>query len=206
MKHHPRQDNDVMLRGADGQERQVGEMARKGKDAVQREYEHAGGPIDQDQAKEAGRDVMRAKVDNTDTGEIIEEKRVSKAKKQANGNGREYQEAVSEEETDAKKRGLLDRMKGFRVCFVVSICICLHFRAYISFTDFELFPDISAVQDNLTDRLPQEQKDRVERGKRFLTEEYFPEERRDQFIFRGKKVSSITTLAKHSFIYAHRLS
>lgn len=37
--------------------------------------------------------------------------------------------------------------------------------------------------------MPQEHKDRVERGKKFLTEEYFPEERRDQFIFRGKKVS-----------------
>ena len=123
IKHHPRQDNDVMLRGADGQERQVGEMARKGKDAVQGDYENAGGPIDQNKAKEVGRDVMGANVDNADAGEIIEEERMSKAKKQANGiqaNGREYQEGVSEEESDVKKQGLLYRMKGFKVCFVVS--------------------------------------------------------------------------------------
>ena len=31
-------------------------------------------------------------------------------------------------------------------------------------------------------------KDKYHEGKRVLTEEYFPEERRDQFIYRGKKV------------------
>jgi len=40
--------------------------------------------------------------------------------------------------------------------------------------------------------IPQQHKDKahdhIERGKAFLTE-YFPEERLDQFIFRGKKVS-----------------
>jgi len=44
----------------------------------------------------------------------------------------------------------------------------------------------------LADKIPQDQKDKVqgqlERGKHFLAEEYFPEERRDQFIFRCKKV------------------
>jgi hypothetical protein len=48
------------------------------------------------------------------------------------------------------------------------------------------------VQDGLLDRVPQEHKDttreKVEEGKRVLLEEYFPEERRDQFIYRGKKV------------------
>jgi len=48
------------------------------------------------------------------------------------------------------------------------------------------------IRDNLLDRLPQDKKDRVgehyERSKHFLSEEYFPEERRDQFIYRGKKV------------------
>ncbi|KAF7965517.1 hypothetical protein HWV62_43076, partial [Athelia sp. TMB] len=61
---------------------------------------------------------------------------------------------------DAKKRGLMDKVRGMR--------------------------------DNLSNRVPQEHKDRANehltRGKEFLTEEYFPEERRDQFIFRGKKV------------------
>ena len=44
----------------------------------------------------------------------------------------------------------------------------------------------------MLDRIPQDHKDKAqdhyERGKQFLTEEYFPEERRDQFIYRGKKV------------------
>jgi hypothetical protein len=43
----------------------------------------------------------------------------------------------------------------------------------------------------LSERIPQQHKDKaqdnLERGKHFLTEEYFPEERRDQFIFRCKK-------------------
>jgi hypothetical protein len=46
--------------------------------------------------------------------------------------------------------------------------------------------------DNLTDRVPDERKDQArekrDRAKEFLTEEYFPEERRDQFIYRAKKV------------------
>ena len=61
---------------------------------------------------------------------------------------------------DAKKRGLMDKVRGMR--------------------------------DNLSSKVPQEHKDRANdhltRGKEFFTEEYFPEERRDQFIFRGKKV------------------
>ena len=48
------------------------------------------------------------------------------------------------------------------------------------------------------DRIPSEQKDKaqsnLERGKKFLMEEYFPEERRDQFIYRGKKVCARTSL------------
>jgi hypothetical protein len=44
----------------------------------------------------------------------------------------------------------------------------------------------------LGDRVPQEHKDRAnehyDRAKTFLADEYFPEERRDQFIYRGKKV------------------
>lgn len=51
----------------------------------------------------------------------------------------------------------------------------------------------------MLDRVPQEHKDRAndhkdkarehyDRAKNFLSDEYFPEERRDQFIYRGKKV------------------
>lgn len=49
-----------------------------------------------------------------------------------------------------------------------------------------------SVQDSLTGRVPQEHKDKANehynRVKNFLSEEYFPEERRDQLIFRLKKV------------------
>lgn len=42
------------------------------------------------------------------------------------------------------------------------------------------------------DRVPQEHKDKasehIDRGKQFFSEEYFPKERRDQFVYRGKKV------------------
>ncbi|KAI0328370.1 hypothetical protein GY45DRAFT_1005773 [Cubamyces sp. BRFM 1775] len=48
------------------------------------------------------------------------------------------------------------------------------------------------VKDTLRGRVPDEHKDRVndqtQRVKNFLSDEYFPEERRDQFIFRLKKV------------------
>ncbi|KII90672.1 hypothetical protein PLICRDRAFT_106168 [Plicaturopsis crispa FD-325 SS-3] len=49
-----------------------------------------------------------------------------------------------------------------------------------------------AFKDGLSDRIPQSSKskanDQLERGKQFLADEYFPEERREQFIYRGKKV------------------
>ncbi|EDR16148.1 uncharacterized protein LACBIDRAFT_187323 [Laccaria bicolor S238N-H82] len=52
--------------------------------------------------------------------------------------------------------------------------------------------EVKKQGDGLSDRIPQQHKDtandKLERGRKFLTEEYFPEERRDQFIFRGKKV------------------
>lgn len=70
---------------------------------------------------------------------------------------------------EEKKKGLLSKVKGFR--------------------------------NDLTNRVPQEHKDKANehftRGKQFLSEEYFPEERRDQFIFRGKKASSFYL----SFVY-----
>lgn len=44
----------------------------------------------------------------------------------------------------------------------------------------------------MTDKIPQEHKDKADahysRAKEFLSEEYFPPERRDQFVYRGKKV------------------
>ncbi|TDL15269.1 hypothetical protein BD410DRAFT_778263 [Rickenella mellea] len=56
------------------------------------------------------------------------------------------------------------------------------------------------VKDGLLNRVPQEHKDRAndqwEQGRNILTEEYFPAERRDQFIYRLKKV--IVECQKHS--------
>jgi hypothetical protein len=63
------------------------------------------------------------------------------------------------DDPEGRKRGIMDKVKGMR--------------------------------DGLSDRIPQQHKDKAtdhfNRGKQFLSEEYFPEERRDQFIYRGKK-------------------
>jgi len=57
---------------------------------------------------------------------------------------------------------------------------------------------VRGIRDNLTDRIPQKHRDTAEdhyhRGREFL-DEYFPEERRDQFIYRGKK--AIIECQKH---------
>ncbi|KAI0311876.1 hypothetical protein OF83DRAFT_1068125 [Amylostereum chailletii] len=51
---------------------------------------------------------------------------------------------------------------------------------------------IQGFRDGFMDRIPQDNKDsareKLDHGRRVLAEEYFPEERRDQFIYRGKKV------------------
>lgn len=48
------------------------------------------------------------------------------------------------------------------------------------------------MRDGVSDALPHQSGDavneRMERSKTFFNDEYFPKERRDQFIFRGKKV------------------
>jgi hypothetical protein len=81
-------------------------------------------------------------------------------KDQMSSQGPGVKEAGTTEESEKKRQGLIGKMKD--------------------------------VRDNLLDRVPTEHKEKAhehaERGKKFLTEEYFPEERREQFIFRGKKV------------------
>ncbi|KAG5350862.1 hypothetical protein C0989_009009 [Termitomyces sp. Mn162] len=47
---------------------------------------------------------------------------------------------------------------------------------------------VRSVRENFADRVTPDQKERMERGKKFFSEEYFPPERREQFIYRGKKV------------------
>lgn len=55
---------------------------------------------------------------------------------------------------------------------------------------------MQGVRDSLWNRVPDEHKDKVndhrDRFKEVLNEEYFPEERRDQFIYRLKKVRLCT--------------
>ena len=51
---------------------------------------------------------------------------------------------------------------------------------------------VRGVRDDLSDHILQQHKDtahdHLNRGTQFLTKEYFPEEGRDQFIYRNKKV------------------
>lgn len=64
------------------------------------------------------------------------------------------------EDAEAKKNGLMGKLRG--------------------------------MKDQISDKIPQEHKDKasdhVDRAKQFLSEEYFPPERRDQFVYRLKKV------------------
>lgn len=57
----------------------------------------------------------------------------------------------------------------------------------------------------MLDRVPNERKDQAhahkDRAHQFLTEEYFPEERHDQFIFRIKKVCLASSFCS-SFVLA----
>ena len=78
---------------------------------------------------------------------------------------------------EVAKGNLKQRFNGMKVCVL-----------HIS----RLWLQLTSSQDNLLGRVPDEHKDKADehyqRSKKFLTEEYFPEERRDQFIFRAKKV------------------
>ena len=92
----------------------------------------------------------------------------------------------SAEEAEGKKRDFKERFKGVKVSRLGPIA------SFFQLSDVIL-------EDKIVERLPQDQKTRaaehVQRGKHFLTDEYFPAERRDQFIYRGKKV--IVECQKH---------
>ncbi|KAF8983945.1 hypothetical protein BDQ17DRAFT_1393896 [Cyathus striatus] len=91
----------------------------------------------------------------------------------------EGRERAAQEIDDTEDMGM-QRRRGGVLWVVLGIC------GYISFLPLFL------EKDNMRDRIPQQHKERAnehtERARKFLSEEYFPEERRDQFIFRGKKV------------------
>jgi hypothetical protein len=88
------------------------------------------------------------------------------------------------DEADDKRQGFVDKIRSVKVCFQ----FILYHRSHLW------------TKDNLADRVPQQHKDKIQekldRGKQFLTEEYFPPERRDQFIFRGKKVSTCEVVVR----------
>ncbi|KAH7912681.1 hypothetical protein BJ138DRAFT_1147826 [Hygrophoropsis aurantiaca] len=81
-----------------------------------------------------------------------------KAKDQGNLDG--VAADYSSDDTEAKKQGFKERMLAFR--------------------------------DGFSERIPEGHKQKIgehyDRGRHYLMDEYFPEERRDQFIFRAKKV------------------
>lgn len=105
-------------------------------------------------------------------GQVYDEQRerLGGVKETAQGHLNDVQGQIADQNADpeVKKQGLKDKMKD--------------------------------LTNGLMDRIPQDHKDRAgdqyDRGKTFMLEEYFPEERRDQFIYRGKKV--IIECQKHS--------
>ncbi|OBZ77928.1 hypothetical protein A0H81_01631 [Grifola frondosa] len=94
--------------------------------------------------------------------ELVDRGKMEAQRQKDDVHNRVGEDVVPEDSGDAeaKKQGIMDKIRG--------------------------------VRDNLTDRVPQGHKDRAnehyDRAKHFFSEEYFPEERRDQFIYRGKKV------------------
>lgn len=215
VKQHPRED-EARIRGEDGRERPVGQVRDHVVGEANRAKEGALGHVDQQtggavsgqrdprdlrqsgmdrgDAKNVGVGAAQRGLDQVNTQGleseargILGDDRIDRARgnmegardeaQGAHGDAMGARDASTQEETEAKKRGVLDRMRGVRVC--------------VFDPGFDLLL-ISSLQDTLTDRVPHEHRDRVERGKKFLTEEYFPEERRDQFIYRGKKVRLLT--------------
>lgn len=99
--------------------------------------------------------------------------------------------------TEQKKQGLYDKATGAREAVKQSADerVPEDIRDETSSSETKekgLMGKIRGIKNGLSDRVPQEHKDRVsdevDRAKTFLSDEYFPQERRDQFIYRGKKV------------------
>jgi hypothetical protein len=154
VKRHP-DDEDFKLRHPTGEEQNVGEIREAGREqfeSVQDEARRRAGGAMED--RDATRHHASAAVDKGKA-------HAKEALRTGDAHASDVRESSDPEaELDAKKRGMMGRMKQ--------------------------------MKDNIFDRVPQEHKDRAseqyDRGRHFLSEEYFPEERRDQFIFRGKKV------------------
>ncbi|KAH7919183.1 hypothetical protein BV22DRAFT_1108163 [Leucogyrophana mollusca] len=150
VEQHPHAD-DAKVTTGDGEEKSGSQAIGEGRGAMQNV---------QDRARET-------KEEAKDQAYQSAHQQAGQAKEQGNleGVGPDY----SSEDTESKKQGFKERMRGYKASRLH------HFQS-----------------DGLSDRIPQQHKDRLnehyDRGRHFLTEEYFPEERRDQFIYRGKKV------------------
>jgi hypothetical protein len=83
-------------------------------------------------------------------------------------------------DVDVKQSGFMGRLQNLKVNVKCLSC----------------FSVLTQIKKNgLSDRIPQEHKDTareaIEQGRKVLVEDYFPEGRRDQFLYRGKKAGLI---------------
>ncbi|KAI8986640.1 hypothetical protein BD414DRAFT_486634 [Trametes punicea] len=197
---------DILARTAS----KVAEKARPDEERLRRVDESA--PRDQF-VSEGGRlvgpdetPVLEARIPGTDTtiAQHPREELGHGAKvKQGNGEVKSGAEAISEaqqrkDEAIEKAKDEAQRQKE-DVSNAVGGDPVPEDRADAEAKKSGLMGKLRGMKDNLTDRIPQEHKDRAnehyDRAKRVLSEDYFPEERRDQFIYRGKKV--IVECQKH---------
>jgi hypothetical protein len=85
-----------------------------------------------------------------------------------------------------KKSGLTSRLQNLKAGVSINREICLKSSL--------------VVQNGLSDRVSQEHKDalrdKTDQGRKVLLEDYFPEDRRDQFIYRSKKVRVIDRVCR----------
>ncbi|PPQ68177.1 hypothetical protein CVT24_005064 [Panaeolus cyanescens] len=159
VRHHPHED-DAYILNEDGSRKPVGEARREAQDTYREGRETYEGV--KQQAVHQGMDAVRRPEKRDEIKGTAQE-----AKDTAQEQAREKQqeaENMSPEERQEKKGGMMGKVRQMR--------------------------------DGITDMIPQQHKDMArdnakeynERTRRFLSEDYFPEERRDQFIFRFKKV------------------
>ncbi|KAG2338803.1 hypothetical protein BDR05DRAFT_951623 [Suillus weaverae] len=137
VEHHPRVD-DVTVTTGDGSQKSGKQIVGEG--------------------RAAAADVKDNAKDTAFQAQDTAQEKADQARQQGNVEGAGPD--TSSSETEKKKRGLKERIRGYA--------------------------------GGMSERVPKQQRDRasehIERGRKFLAEEYFPVERRDQFIYRGKKV------------------
>ncbi|KAG5639678.1 hypothetical protein H0H81_005861 [Sphagnurus paluster] len=165
VKQHPKE-GETKIQGEDGQERSMGEMQQmlveesdKAKDGAARE---GGEPSESQLQPQAGHGALQNGLESVDTSRLETTARGVVGDERidrATGGAQELKDTAT---SPSDSEG--ERKKG-------------------GFMD-----RVRGVRDNFTDKIPQEHRDRFDRGKQSLSEDFFPPERRDQFIYRGKKV------------------